>query len=269
MFLEQRDVFGQRRIGQRRIRSTTNLNLFDVSWRLYRNSDGPWARVCYCDLFSKIALFWCCLKSFETGTLVVPEQGRVFVSYQDSSYWCSLKANRGSDGPWVRVDAIKQLKKKTLGKWSWKKLRWRKNVGSWCTINLSTLSVRNWLAFYYKNRVSLFYKNSDLNYKIFLNFSNISLLWFLLEQLYEFQKLRVPGHFLLASSSAAQQQRPPTVVTHYSVVRSCLVFASVCVSVTTQSDSHGQKVLGFAFYFIRDESILARASKPVLGVQAP
>lgn len=111
--------------------------------------------------FSKIALFWCCLKSFETGTLVVPEQGRVFVSYQDSSYWCSLKANRGSDGPWVRVDAIKQLKKKILGKWSWKKLRWRKNVGSWCTINLSTLSVRNWLAFYYKNRVSLFYKNSD------------------------------------------------------------------------------------------------------------
>ena len=56
-----------------------------------------------------------------------------------------------------------------------------------------------------------------------------------LEQLYEFLKLRFPGHLFLALSGITQQQHPPTIATQYNVIHTCLVFTSVCPFVVTQS----------------------------------
>ena len=68
-----------------------------------------------------------------------------------------------------------------------------------------------------------------------------------LEQLYEFLKLRFPGHLFLALNGITQQQHSPTIATQYNAIYTCLVFTSVCLFVATQSNIPGSKSPKFCF----------------------
>ena len=135
-------------------------------------------------------------------------------------------------------------------------------VESWCAFYPLII-------FYYKNILLGLYKNMIYIYiiylfitilLIFLNSVMVSLAtaWILFRDC-ESVTTALWHSATSPNSTVPRQKKPITLVAH-----SCLVFClSVCLS-RLRAVSHGQKVLGFAFYFNRDRLHSAGASKPIL-----